>query len=550
MLVLGLAACSKPKADLLIYGAKIYTVNKSFDTVSAMAVSEGKIIAVGTVEALRAKYIFGEESDYSGKWIYPGLIDAHCHFYALGQTTQQVDLTGTTSWEEVVERCKTFRSQHPNLIYLTGRGWDQNDWAVKSFPDNTLLNTHFPDIPVLLKRIDGHAAIANNKALEFAKITSAGKMLGGEMLSKNGKLTGVLIDNAVEKVDTVMPKPSRALQIEAFTEAEKICVSYGLTSLHDAGQEQDIIELLDSLQLAGNIHINIYQMISATPQNLAYYIKKGPYHSEHLSIKSFKLYGDGALGSRGACLLHPYSDMLHHSGFLLSAPSELESVVKQVAASPFQLNTHCIGDSANRYMLSLYGCYLQGQPDRRWRIEHAQVIHPSDFALFGQYHVIPSVQPTHATSDMYWAKERLGAEREKGAYAYKQLLQQNGWLPLGTDFPIEYVSPFYTFYAAVSRQDAKGFPGGGYYAAQALSREEALRGMTIWAAQAAFEENEKGSIEPGKRADFVVLDVDLMKDDLLKIRNAKALATFISGHPSLPSAPAAPGGQTHPTSDH
>jgi predicted amidohydrolase YtcJ len=532
ILVLGLAACSKPKADLLIYGAKIYTVNETFDTASAMVITGGKIVAVGAAQELRAKYIFGEELDYGGKWIYPGLIDAHCHFYGLGQTTQQVDLTGTASWQEVIDRCKTFRAQHPNLVYLTGRGWDQNDWTEKAFPGNEALNTLFPDIPdipVLLKRIDGHAAIANTKALELAKITAQSKVSGGEFITKNGKLTGILIDNAVDKADAAMPKPSRELQIEALLEAEKLCVDYGLTGIHDAGQEREIIELLDSLQLAGKIHINVYQMVMATPQSIAYYLKKGPYHSAHLSVSSFKLVGDGALGSRGACLLHPYADMPLHSGFLLSSPTAIEAMVKQIAASSFQLNTHCIGDSTNRFMLNLYGKYLERQTNRRWRIEHAQVMNEADFDLFGKYHIIPSVQPTHATSDMYWAKERLGAERERGAYAYRRLLEQNGWMPLGTDFPIEYISPFYTFYAAVSRKDAKGFPEGGYYADQALSREEALKGMTIWAAKAAFEEKEKGSLEPGKRADFVVLDVDMMKDDLLKIRNTKALATFISG---------------------
>lgn len=529
IVLLGLISCSKPKASLLIYGAKVYTVNGRFDTASAIAICGDSIVAVGFREQLKAAYIFGEERDYAGKYIYPGLIDAHCHFYGLGQTTQQVDLTGTGSWEEVMSRCRAFREKHPGLVCLTGMGWDQNDWAVKEYPDNEVLSKSFPDIPVLLKRVDGHAAIANNVALALAQIEPGKMIAGGEIIIKKGKLSGVLIDHAVDKADAAMPKPSRATQADAYIEAEKICVSYGLTSLHDAGQEKDMIDLLDSLQLAGRININVYQMVSATPQNLAWYLDKGPYRSAHLWIRSFKLYGDGSLGSRGACLLQPYSDLPHHSGFLLSSPGDMENIVKQIAVSPFQLNTHCIGDSANRFLLSVYAKYLKGQPDRRWRIEHAQVISQQDFDLFGANHIIPSVQPTHATSDMYWAKERLGAVREQGSYAYRKLLEQNGWLPLGTDFPVEHVSPFYTFYAAVSRRDDKGFPSGGYNMAQALTREEALKGMTIWAARAAFQEKERGSIEPGKRADFVVMDVDLMKDDLLKIRNAKATATFISG---------------------
>jgi predicted amidohydrolase YtcJ len=522
-------SCKKPKADLLIYGAKIYTVNQNFDTAEAIVIQNGRILAVGSLNELRNKYSVAEEVDYTGKFIYPGLIDAHCHFFGLGQTTQQIDLMGTRSWQEVIERCKSFYAQHPGLTSLTGRGWDQNDWEVKEYPTNDELNKSFPEIPVLLKRVDGHAAIANDKTLAIAGIIPGSNIAGGELISNKGKLTGILIDNAVDKADAAMPKASRQNQIEVYAEAEKICIGYGLTSLHDAGQEIDLIQLLDSLQLAGKININVYQMVSATPANIAYYLEKGPYHSGHLTINSFKLYGDGALGSRGACLLQPYSDLHDHSGFLLSSPAEIEAMVKQVAGSPFQLNTHCIGDSANRFMLSLYSKYVGQEADRRWRIEHSQVINAQDFGLFAKYKVIPSVQPTHATSDMYWAKDRLGEEREKGAYAYKQLLQQNGWLPLGTDFPIEYASPYYTFYAAVSRQDAKGYPEGGYYKEQALTREEALKGMTLWAAKAAFEEAEKGSIEVGKRADLTILDVDLMHDDLLKIRKTKAAATFISG---------------------
>jgi hypothetical protein len=307
------------------------------------------------------------------------------------------------------------------------------------------------------------------------------------------------------------------------------CFAEGLTTVTDCGLDRPEIERLDSLQKAGLLKMRIYVMLSDNRENLAYYLPKGPYKTDLLYVKGVKAYADGALGSRGACLLQPYDDKPGWQGFLLSSPAHFDSLAGRLAGTDFQLCTHAIGDSANRVILKIYNKYLSGKNDKRWRIEHAQVIDGADFDLFGKTSVIPSVQPTHATSDMYWAGERLGAARLKGAYAYKQLLQQNGWLPLGTDFPVEDISPFKTFLAAVFRVDAKGFPAGGFQPENALSREEAIRGMTIWAAKADCLEKEIGSLEAGKRAEFIILDKDLMQVGQGEVLQTKVMATYSGG---------------------
>jgi predicted amidohydrolase YtcJ len=522
-------SCNQKKhVDTLFFNAHVYTINENNDTASAFAVANGKIVAVGNEAELLNKFEVKEKIDLEGQYVYPGFNDAHSHFYGLGQYMHTVDLTGTKSWSDVLERCKAFHQKN-NGKYILGRGWDQNDWEDKEYPTNDELNTLFPNIPVVLKRVDGHAAIVNDTVLKLSALMYCGKMIGGELIRKNDKLTGVLIDNAVDRAENVIPKTSLSEKIKALKDAEKICFQHGLTTVCDAGLDKDIIDLIDSLQKAKELTIRVYAMISATDANLDYYLNQKPYKTDRLNVGSFKMYGDGSLGSRGACLLQPYSDMKDHSGFLLTQKNKIEEYIKRIAASPYQLCTHCIGDSANRFVLATYASYLKEKNDRRWRIEHAQVMHPSDYLYYKNYSIIPSVQPTHATSDMYWAKDRLGDERVKNAYAYKTLLQQNGWLPLGTDFPVESVNPLYTFYSAVARKDADGFPADGFQMENALTREEALRGITIWPAKADFEEKEKGTIEPNKFADFVVLDVDMMKDDLVKIRNTKPKATYVSG---------------------
>lgn len=523
-----LMACGKTnKVDLIVKGAKIYTIDSLMNTATVMVINQGKIVAVGGNELL-TQYQSDSVLQADGKFIYPGLIDAHSHFYGLGAYMQTVDLTNTKSWDEVLSRCKEFVAKN-NPSFLTGRGWDQNDWAVKNFPTNEALNKLFPDIPVLLKRVDGHAAIANNKALELAQININTKIDGGELIKSSNKLTGVLIDNAVDLVQEKLPKPDRASITKSLLMAQQVCIDLGLTSVCDAGLDTEVIEVIDSLQKSKQLFIRVYAMISANDKQVDEWLNREPIKTDVLNVSSFKMYADGALGSRGACLLQPYHDQHQHHGLILTPLSKMEAYVKRISKSPYQLNTHCIGDSANRFVMQLYGKYLGENNNRRWRIEHAQVVHQNDFNLFGKYNIVPSVQPTHATSDMYWAEDRLGKERIKGAYALKTLLKQNGWLPLGTDFPVEPPQPFYTYYAAVERKDAQQFPESGFQMQDALTREEALKGMTIWAAKSAFEEHIKGSLEAGKLADFIIMDVDLLQADMRTIRDTKPSAVYVGG---------------------
>jgi predicted amidohydrolase YtcJ len=431
--------------------------------------------------------------------------------------------------DEVVQRVKNFDSAHPNEPWILGRGWDQNKFPGKAFPSNEELNKLFPGKPVLLERVDGHASIANDKAFELAGVKAGDKIPGGEIETKNGRLTGILIDNAVDLVSSKIPSPTPAKLKEALLEAQKNCFAVGLTTIDDCGLSHEAISFVDSLQKTGDLKMRIYAMFSDAKANYDFAFQKGKIKTGRLHVCGFKVYADGALGSRGACLLQPYADKPGWPGFLLSSQQHFDSVAKIIYDHGWQMCTHAIGDSGNRTMLNIYGKYLKGKNDLRWRIEHAQVINENDFKLFGKYNIIPSVQPTHATSDMYWAADRLGSERVKGAYAYKQLLEQNGWIPLGTDFPVEDISPFKTFYAAVVRKDAKGWPANGFQMENALTREETLRGMTIWAARANFEETEKGSLEKGKFADFLILDNDLVQEVPEKLLQVKVLKTFVGG---------------------
>ncbi|WP_297765432.1 amidohydrolase [uncultured Muriicola sp.] len=518
---------SKEKADLLVLNANIYTVNDAFEMAEAFAVKNGRFVAVGSTSELKDRYEATEVIDAEGKTLIPGLIDAHCHFYGLGLNQLKVDLMGTKSYEEVLQRVKDFQTANPSN-FLQGRGWDQNDWEVKEFPIKEALDKLFPDTPVVLERVDGHAYLVNQKALDLAGITAATKVSGGEIIKKQGKITGVLVDNPMRMIDDIIPALTKQMQIQALKNAEEICLDYGLTTVNDAGLMRSTIELIDSLQQAKELSIRVYAMVSNTPENLDHYLNKGIVKTDQLNVRSVKVYGDGALGSRGAALRAPYSDQPGHFGAMVTPVADIEALANRIAASDYQMNTHAIGDSANIVVMRAYKSALKDKKDRRWKVEHAQVISEEDFDYYEEG-IIPSVQPTHATSDMYWAEDRLGETRVKGAYAFKTLLDKAGTVALGTDFPVEQVSPFLTFYAAVARMDISGYPEGGFQMKDALTREETLKGMTIWAAYSNFEEDEKGSIETGKMADFVILSDDIMTVPMEAIPGLQAEHVYLNG---------------------
>ena len=524
------SSCINQRVDLIVHHAQIYTVNNEFATAEAMAVQDGKIVAVGTNDEILKEYKSDSLIDAKGAAVYPGFIDAHAHFLGYGQALYAVDLMFVPSWEEAIARVKDFAAKHPGKGWIKGRGWDQNRFPGKQFPTNAELNVLFPDRPVLLERVDGHASIANDYALQLAGVKPGQMIEGGQFTMQDGKLTGLLVDNAVGVVEKFVPAATRADYKDWLTAAQQNCFATGLTTITDCGLSPEDIDNVDALQKSNDLKMRLYVMLSDKPASYASkYFTGGGYVTDRLMVKGVKVYGDGALGSRGACLLQPYADKSGWSGFLLSSQAHFDSIAAKLINTDFQMCTHAIGDSANRTILNVYAKYLKGKNDKRWRIEHAQIINPADFHLFGDNSIVPSVQPTHGTSDMYWAGDRLGAERLKGGYAYKQLLEQNNWLPLGTDFPVEEINPFKTFLAAVARQDSKGFPAGGFQMENALTREQTIKGMTIWAAKANRMEKQVGSLEVGKKADFIILDKDLMKVSTDSILKVNVTHTYING---------------------
>ena len=515
------------KVDLIVHNATVYTLDDIAGKASAFVIDEGKFVAVGGDELID-KYDAKKVLDLQKLPVYPGFIDSHCHFLKLGLSLQQVDLRGTKSFEEVLNRVQDY-SKNKELSAILGRGWDQNDWKDKSLPNKSKLDSLFPDIPVALRRIDGHALLVNQKALDMAGINEKTKIKGGTIIKNNGRLSGVLVDSPISLVTSILPKPSLNEQIKALKDAEKIAFENGLTTVSIAGIDKDEIYLIDSLQKTGELNIRVYAMISNNKNNMDYFLSNGPIRTDKLNVRSFKVYADGALGSRGAALKAPYSDLKSHKGEFITPKDSLERLAYMLSTTPFQMNTHAIGDHANRTILDAYNKALVFSDDPRWRVEHAQIIDTADISLFNRK-IIPSVQPTHATSDMYWAEERVGSSRLNGAYAYKKLLDMSGRISLGTDFPVEEVSPLLTFFAAIARQDKNLYPEGGYLNKNKLSRMEALSGMTKWGAYANFEEDQKGSIEVGKVADFIILDRDIMSIKESNILKTRVVATLLNGN--------------------
>ena len=521
-----ITSCQYRKADWVVFNANVYTVNDSFEKVTAFAIKNGKFLSVGGDEIIDL-YPNALKFDAKGLPIYPGFIDAHCHFFNLGLSLTQVDLRGSKSIGEIEKRLLSYNKNSPSDIII-GSGWDQNLWKNKAFPNNIFLNRLFPDKSVLLKRIDGHALLVNDLVIKKAGISSKTKVKGGSILVENNKPTGVLVDNAMDLVMGILPPNTSKDITKALIDAEKKALENGLTTVDDAGLDKKTIQVIDSLQEIGELKIRVYAMISNTNDNLNYYLTNGIIEKEKLTVRSVKAYLDGALGSRGALLKNPYSDENKSKGLTITTKEELFDLANKLSSKGFQLNTHAIGDKANEIVLDVYNYILKDIEDPRWRVEHAQVVDEFDIQKFNSK-IIPSVQPTHATSDMNWADERLGRKRLNRAYAYKELLDWSGKIALGTDFPVEKVNPLLTFHSAVARKDVDGNPSEGFLKENALTRNEALKGMTIWAAYSNFEDSFKGSIEKGKFADFVILTKDIMKVPEEEITSAEVVATIVNG---------------------
>ncbi len=530
LIVIVMSSCSKKeKVDLIVKNAIVYTIDEDFSKAESFAVADGKIVSCGTFQQISEKYEAKTIVDGEGKFVYPGFNDAHCHFNGYSVNLMQyADLRGTKSVDEIYAILKEHHKKFGG-DWVLGRSWDQNDWDVKEFPTKEGLDKLFPDIPVYLIRVDGHAGWCNSKALEIAGVTAKSKVDGGDILVKNGEPTGVLIDNAESLVVKHLPEISVEQQKKGLLAAQKNCFAVGLTSVTDCGLGKQTILLMDSMQHSGELKMRINAMLNPTEKNFEHFVKKGRYKTERLTVNTIKIYADGALGSRGALMLEAYSDDSDNTGLQIETQEYYNKICQLAYDNNFVVSTHAIGDAGNRLMLDTYGRFLKEKNDRRWRIEHSQIIHPDDFEKFGKYSIVPSVQATHCTSDMRWAEDRVGAERIKGAYSYQTLLKQNGWLPGGTDFPVENIEPLFTFYSAVFRTDHDGWPEGGWHIEEGLTREQTLCSMTIWAARSSFEENEKGSLTPGMWADFIILDTDLMTASPKEVLNAKVLSTWSGG---------------------
>lgn len=513
------------KVDLIVHNAKIHVMNDNASVYDAMAIRDGKIIEVGPERQILNKYRCDEEIDALGKDIYPGLTDAHGHLLMYANQKLGVDLSGAKSMEEVIYRCEKYYAKSKNK-FIIGGGWDESLWSNDSVPDNKKLSEVFKNIPVCLYRVDGHAALVNQCLLEKAKLTGE-KIAGGEVKIVNGAPSGLLIDNAINLVSKHLPAYPMYQVKEAILEIQEELFQYGITGTHEAGIDFKHIQLFKSMVSSGKLKLELYAMLMNSPENRAFAAKNGPFRFRNLSIRSFKVFADGSLGSRSALLKKPYSDDHQNHGLLLTSVNEMRKIAQFCLKYGFQMNTHGIGDSANALVLEIYKNAFERNPDHRFRLEHSQVIDPSDFAKFSEYAVFPSVQPTHATTDQRWAEKRIGKDRLLGAYAYKSLLRQYGMLAIGTDFPVESTNPFYTIHAAVQRKNPKNEPLNGFLVKESLTLNEVLRGMTIWAAFSSFQENELGSLEKGKNANFVIFDKPLESKPAFE--QNYAWMTFIRG---------------------
>jgi predicted amidohydrolase YtcJ len=499
--------------DLIIHNAQIHTMNEGMDVADAVAIRDGRIIEVGPERQILNKYRSNETIDALGRDVYPGLTDAHGHIFSYANQKMNVDLVGCKSMNEVVYRCEKYLSR-TGKKFIVGRGWDQTLFSSKEMPDYKALSEKFKNIPVCLYRIDGHAALVNDFLIKKAGISECSAVDGGEVQLINGKPSGILLDNAMKLVEDFLPKFSKSEWNDKILEVQQELFQYGVTGVHEAGIEFEQISILKNLIVQNKLNLNVYAMLLPTEKNKEFARKNGTYNFRNLNIRSFKVYADGALGSRGALLKKSYSDSPHSNGLLLTKTSEIEKIMNFCLENDYQMNTHGIGDSAISVILNLCKKAYTIKKDHRFRVEHAQVIDPKDFQKFADYAIFPSVQPTHAVSDCRWAEERIGKKRMHGAYAYRSLLNQFGMIAIGTDFPVESINPFLTIHAAVQRKNKQNEPKNGFNMAEAISLDEVMKGMTIWAAFAEFNEAKRGSIEKGKEATIVIFDKPLTSNAL------------------------------------
>ena len=524
-------------ADLVVTNARIYTVDETRPVVEALAVRGGRVVFAGSRRG--AMTLAGAATrvvDLGGRTVIPGMTDAHAHLLGLGAALRTVDLTGASSYDEVIARVAARAREAPAGSWILGRGWDQNRWPDTRFPTHDALSAAVPDRPVWLERVDGHAGLANARAMRAAGVTAATRDPEGGRVERDGAgaPTGVFVDNAQGLVDRAVPEATREELRASVLAAVKEANRWGLVAIHDAGATRRTIEVYEELARAGRFDLRDYVMVADDSASLDHYFRLGPrsaLHGGRLWVRAVKLYADGALGSRGAALLAPYSDDPNNTGLLVSAPEHIRRRTERALRAGFQVNTHAIGDRGNRVVLDAYERALAAVPraDPRLRVEHAQVVSPEDIPRFAALGVIPSMQASHQTSDMGWAERRVGAERIKGAYAWRSLLRTGVVIPNGSDFPVEQVNPLIGFHSAVTRQDPQNQPPGGWYPEQRMTRDEALRAMTIWPAYAAFMEKDAGSLSPGKYADFVVLDQDIMEVPAERIMATRVLATYLGG---------------------
>lgn len=521
----------------LIHNAKIYTMDAGFSTADAILFdSSGRIHNVGGEQAMLEAFPDAMHIDLRGKTIIPGLIDAHAHLYGLAISLSQAQLRDTKSIDEVIQRLREQEKHLADDDWLLGRGWDQNDWPVKKFPSRADLDSAFPDRPVWLRRIDGHAGWANSAALAMSDQDMSGdwQPQGGFIYrDADGQASGVLVDGAMGLVGKAVPEISPELLEASLGLALQQLVSLGLTGVHDMGVDRSVVELFQKRITQGQFPTRVYAFTDGAGETLDWLCREGAYEdaSGRLNMRAVKLYIDGAMGSRGAALLADYSDESGNAGLLFMPPADLEAKIDKAMACGFQLGVHAIGDQGNRVVLDALESSMQKYPENpgRHRVEHAQTLTAEDIPRFAKLDVIAAMQPTHATSDMYWVEDRLGAERVKYAYAWRSLLDSGARLALGSDFPVEQVNPMLGIHAAVTRQDTEGWPPGGWYPAERLTREEAVRGFTLDAAYSGFMETSVGSLESGKRADFIVLDQNIFEVEASRIASIKVLQTWLDG---------------------